>query len=88
MGVYMVTRTLPPLTEEELNAVGRSVIATCREIGDMRWIHSHLTADGRHSFCVFEAPNATACREHARRAGLPLDDVLELGPDLGPHLFK
>ena len=84
---YMVTRTLPPLSSEELNVVGKNVVAACDQLG-MQWIRSHVTADGKHSFCEFEAPNAGACREHAQLAGLPVDDVIPLGPQLGPDQFK
>jgi len=79
----MVTRTLPPLTSEQLETIGKNVVSACDEIG-MQWIRSHVTADGKHSFCEFEAPSADACREHANRAGLPLDEVIPLGLELGP----
>ena len=80
---FMVTRTLPPLTSEQLETIGRNVVSACDEMG-MQWIRSHVTADGKHSFCEFEAPSADACREHANRAGLPLDEVIPLGIELGP----
>lgn len=85
---YMITRTLPPLTPEQLEAIGKKVVATCAQIEGMNWIRSHLTADGKHSFCEFEAPSAEACREHATRAGLPVDEVIPLGSEIGPHQFK
>lgn len=84
---FMVTRTLPPLTSEQLNAVGKSVISTCDQLG-MQWIRSHVTADGQHSFCEFEAPDADTCREHAKAAGLPVDEVIPLGLEIGPGQFK
>jgi len=84
---FMVTRTLPPLTPEQLNAVGRSVVAACDQIG-MEWIRSHVTADGKHSFCEFEAPTEEACRQHAALAGLPVDDVIAVNPEIGPEQFK
>jgi hypothetical protein len=28
------------------------------------------------------------CREHARLAGLPVDDVISLGAEIGPRQFK
>jgi len=80
---FLVTRTLPPLNSEQLDAVGRSVVAECDKLG-MQWIRTHVTADGKHSFCEFEAPSAEACREHAARAGLPVDDVIPLGLEIGP----
>lgn len=82
----MVTRTLPPLTADELQVVGRNVVKACDEIGNMKWIRSHLTSDGKHSFCEFEASNGEACRRHALIAGLPVDDVIPLGRELGPVL--
>ena len=85
---FIVQRTLPPLTEEQLGAIGRKVVEVCDEMPGMQWIRSHLTADGKHSFCEFEAPSAESCREHARRSGLPVDDVVALGMEIGPAMFK
>ena len=84
---FIVTRTLPPLTSEELDAVGKNVISACDQMG-MEWIRSHVTADGKHSFCEFEAPSVDACREHAQLAQLPVDDVIPIGMELGPGQFK
>jgi len=84
---FMVTRTLPPLNPEQLNAVGKNVVASCDRMG-MQWIRSHVTADGKHSFCEFEAPSAEACRQHAELAGLPVDDVIPLGMEIGPSQFE
>jgi hypothetical protein len=84
---FMVRRTLPPLDTEQLNAVGKNVVAACDQL-EMQWIRSHVTADGKHSFCEFEAPSAEVCREHAELAGLPVDDVIPLGLEIGPDQFK
>lgn len=84
---FMVTRTLPPLTSEQLEAVGKNVVSACDQMG-MQWIRSHVTADGKHSFCEFEAPSADACREHASIAGLPVDDVIAIGMEIGPSQFS
>ena len=83
---FIVTRTLPPLTAEQLQGVARNVVSACTEVGGMTWIRSHVTADGKHSFCEFEAPTAESCRTHAKVAGLPVDDVVALGPELGPAM--
>jgi hypothetical protein len=80
---FMVTRTLPPLTSEELQTVGRNVIKAADQLG-MQWIRSHVTSDGKHSFCELEAPSIDACRQHAKLAGLPVDDVVPLGHEIGP----
>lgn len=85
---YIVTRTLPSLTQDQLNEIGRKVVSVCDEMPGVDWIRSHLTADGKHSFCEFEAPTSESCREHAKRAGLPVDDVVPLGMEIGPSMFK
>jgi hypothetical protein len=87
MARYLVTRTLPPLSPEQLDGVGKQVKLVCSQLG-MEWIRSHITADGKHSFCEFDAPNAETCREHAKKAGLPVDDVIPLGMEIGPGTFK
>jgi hypothetical protein len=86
MAHFIVKRTLPPLTPEQLNAVGQRVVAACDEVG-ITWIRSHLSADGMHSFCEFEAPDAQACRRHAECAELPVDDVFSIGQVIGPAQF-
>ncbi|HVR41872.1 MAG TPA: DUF4242 domain-containing protein [Thermoanaerobaculia bacterium] len=87
MARYIVTRTLPPLSREELGAVGKKVEEACARIG-IQWVRSHITADGKHSFCEFIAPSADACREHAAMAGLPVDDVSEIGEEIGPQTAR
>ena len=88
MARFMVTRTLPVLSKAEIDAIGRRVVDVAAKMGNIIWIRTHLTADGKHSFCEFEAPSADACRQHAEKAGLPVDEVIALGGELGPHLFS
>jgi hypothetical protein len=82
---FLVTRTLPPLTPEQIDGASKSVMSAAQQLGNVEWIRSRVTSDGKHSFCEFEAPNADTCRQHAQIAGLPLDDVLPLGLELGPN---
>ena len=85
---YIVTRTLPPLTQEQLEDIGKRVVNVCDQMEGVEWIHSHLTADGKYSFCEFEAPNADTVRKHSELVGLPVDDVKQLGQEIGPTMFK
>ena len=87
MARYMVTRTLPPLSSEQLEEVGKKVVDACDKIEGMQWVRSHITSDGKHSFCEFIAPTADACREHAEMAGLPVDDVQPINDEIGPKTF-
>jgi hypothetical protein len=85
---FIVTRTLPPLTSEQLEGIGKTVVSVCNEMPGVEWVRSHLTADGKHSFCEFDAPDSGACREHAQRSGLPVDEVIPLGMEIGPGMFR
>ncbi len=85
---YIVTRTLPSLTSEQLEGVGKKIVEVCDQMEGVQWIRTHLTADGKHSFCEFEAPNPEALRKHSELAGLPVEEVTELGQEIGPGMFK
>ena len=82
---FMITRTLPPLTPEQLEGVRVKSAGVAKDMG-INWIRSHLTSDGKHSFCEYEAADEEAVREHARRTGIPVDDIIALGLELGPSV--
>ena len=54
----------------------------------VRWVFSFLSADRRHTYCLYEAPSPDAILAAARRAGVPADVIVEVGaasPDLVPR---
>jgi hypothetical protein len=64
-------------------------VAEVREINDeigVQWIYSFLSADKRKTYCLYEAANAEAIREAAKRAGLPADVVMEVS-EVRPEMF-
>jgi hypothetical protein len=80
---FMITRTLPPLTPDQLEVVRQTSTRVCNELG-VKWIRSHLTSDGKHSFCEYDADDEEVIREHSRISGIPYDDIIPLGMELGP----
>jgi hypothetical protein len=55
----------------------------------VRWLFSFLSADRRHTYCLYEAPSPEAISAAARRAGVPADAIVEVGaaaPELVPRL--
>lgn len=46
----------------------------------VRWLFSFLSADRRRTYCLYEAPNAEAIVAAAKRADVPADAVVEVGP--------
>lgn len=80
MNLYMIRRPSAWASDAELEKVA----ARSAEIGDqqmshqLRWIRSYVVseADGRlGTFCIYEAVDDAAIREHAKRVGMPGDDI-------------
>ena len=69
--------------KEELGAAAeRSKSVGDEEMSeDIRWIRSYVIAEGGGAVgtvCVYEACSPKAIREHAKRAGLPADEIWEV----------
>jgi len=47
----------------------------------VRWLFSFLSADRRRTYCLYEAPSATAIVAAAERANIPADAVVEVEQD-------
>ena len=55
----------------------------------VHWLFSFLSADRRHTYCLYEAPSPDAIVAAARRANVPADAIVEVGaasPELTPRL--
>ncbi|HEX4563462.1 MAG TPA: nickel-binding protein [Solirubrobacteraceae bacterium] len=46
----------------------------------VRWLFSFLSADRRRTYCLYEAPSADAIIAAAKRANVPVDEVVEVEP--------
>jgi DNA-binding NarL/FixJ family response regulator len=49
--------------------------------GDVRWVRSYVLAEpggGVGTVCHYRATSEGAIREHARQAGIPVDDIIEV----------
>ena len=80
---YMIMRTLPPMTPDQLEEVRVQSTAACNRLG-ITWVRSHITADGKHSFCEYDAPEEETIREHSRITGIPYDTIQPVATELGP----
>jgi thiamine biosynthesis protein ThiC len=48
---------------------------------DIRWIRSYVLGEASGSLgtvCIYQATSAEKIREHAERAGLPVDEIVEV----------
>jgi Nickel responsive protein SCO4226-like len=84
---YIIERSVPGLSREMLMEAGRRSVAVLSDMPGVRWIRSYVSdADGK-IYCEYDAPSAESVREHARRAGIPVDRVSEIAIEVNPAMF-
>ena len=88
MPLYMIERAFA----EELELSDEDVRLTDEINADegVRWLFSFLSADKRHTYCLYEAPSPEAIVAAAKRANVPADVIVEVSglasPELTPRL--
>ena len=76
MPLYMIERTFA----EQLD-LSDDDVKLIEEVNDdegVHWLFSFLSADRRRSYCLYEAPSIEAIHEAGRKAGTPIDSVVEV----------
>jgi uncharacterized protein DUF4242 len=88
---YFIERAFE-VGEDRMPEVGRrsrSIIEG--QMPEVTWLHSHVTVDddGKvRTFCIYEAPDEEAVREHSRRLGEhSLVVIREIAGDVTPEDF-
>ena len=88
MPLYVIERAFA----EDLELTGEDVRAIDEINADegVRWLFSFLSADRRHTYCLYEAPSPDAIRAAAERANVPADAIVEIeglaSPELAPRM--
>jgi hypothetical protein len=75
------------MSREQLTAAGRRSIEVLDGMPEVRWIRSYVSDIEGKIYCEYDAPSAEAIREHARRAGLPVDRISEVALEISPAMF-
>jgi hypothetical protein len=78
MPVYVIERTFAE--DLDLSSDDVKLIDEINADEGVRWLFSFLSADRRRTYCLYEAPSADAIVAAARRANVPADAVVEVGP--------
>lgn len=84
---YIIERTVGKLTPDELRTAGLKSNAVLADMPDVVWIKSYVSDAEGKIYCEYDAPNAEAVLEHARRAGLPADRISEVTMEISPEMF-
>ena len=77
MPVFMIERNFADKLAVSPEAAG-SVKLINDELG-VQWLISFLSADKKKTYCLYEAESPEAIRESARRVGIPVDNIIEVG---------
>jgi hypothetical protein len=84
MKTYVILRRDGWRSAEELQAAAaRSGAVGDDEMSDdIRWIRSYVIAEpadgGLGTVCIYQASSPEKIREHAERAGLPVNEIIEV----------
>ena len=82
MQTYVILRRHGWATAADLEAAAvRSKAEGDKMSDDIRWIRSYVTAETDGSdgtVCVYQGNSPEKIREHASRAGLPADEIIEV----------
>jgi len=83
MKTYVILRRDGWRTPDELQAAAaRSTQVGDEEMSDdIRWIRSYVLSEEAGALgtvCIYQASGPEAIRDHAARAGLPVDEIVEV----------
>ena len=78
MPLFVIERTFA----EQLDLTGEDIrqIEEINADEGVRWLFSFLSADRRRTYCLYEAPSASAIRAAAERVNVPVDAIVEVEP--------
>ena len=83
MNTYVILRRSGWQDAAELQAAAEhSKTVGDQMSGDIRWIRSYVLVESSSrvgTVCIYEASSPEAIRRHADAAGLPADEIIEVG---------
>ena len=52
------------------------------------WIRSYISEAEGKIYCEYDAPDAQSIRDHAAKAGLPVDKISLVSLEVDPSMFR
>jgi hypothetical protein len=86
---YLVHRTFPEGLEIPVDHTGAETCATVvagNAAHGVTWLHSYVAPDHHTSYCIYDAPDASAIRCAADDNELPVDAITEVSV-LDPYFY-
>ena len=85
---YIIERDVGAISRDDLAAAGKKSNEVLASMTGVVWIRSYISEAEGKIYCEYEAPNPEAIREHAKRAGLPVDKISEIALEINPEMFR
>jgi hypothetical protein len=86
MPEYVIERDIPgagKMSDAELQKIARKSVGVLKDMGpEIKWLHSYVAGD--KIYCVYQAPDEEAIREHGRRGGFPVNRVTAVHRKIDP----
>jgi hypothetical protein len=85
MALFLIERTFA----DQLELTGEDVrlIEDINADEGVRWLFSFLSDDRRRTYCLYEAPSPDAIIAAAKRANVPVDEIVEVSK-VQPELIR
>jgi hypothetical protein len=86
---YVVERSFPDGLQIAVASGGAEVCGAVVERNSeegVTWVHSYVSQDKKHTFCVYDAPSPEAIRTAADLNGLPVDQITQVQV-LDPYFY-
>ncbi|MGD9906293.1 MAG: DUF4242 domain-containing protein [Vicinamibacterales bacterium] len=86
MPKFVIEREIPgagKLSPADLHAISQKSCGVLNGMGPtIQWIHSYVTDD--KIYCIYQATDEAAVREHARQGGFPANSVARVHAVIDP----
>ena len=85
---YIIERTLPKRSQEEMQQLARRSIQVADGIPGVVWIKSYISESEGKTYCEYEAPNPESLLEHARMLNISADKITCVEIEVHPGMFR
>ena len=85
---YIIERTLPKMSQEEMQQLARRSIQVADDIPGVVWIKSYISESEGKTYCEYEAPNPESLLEHARLLNISAEKITCVEMEVHPGMFK
>jgi hypothetical protein len=85
---YIIERTLPKMSQEDMQQLARRSIQVADGIPGVVWIKSYISESEGKTYCEYEAPNPESLLEHARLLNISAEKITCVEIEVHPGMFR